>query len=178
MESRHINEVDAMLVFISGGVRSGKSSFAESLVDEFKNKVYIATAKVTDDEMKDRVLLHQERRDGYRTIEASHDLDSVLNDLNTEDVVLLDCLTNWLTNEMFQDEIRLDVVGSMYETILRMNEKVKSLVIVSNDVFQGVSNYDAYTMRFLQNLGELHQRVVKEADEVYELYAGIKLRRK
>lgn len=167
-----------MLTFVSGGVRSGKSSFAEEIVDQHPDKVYIATMKVYDDEMKERVVLHQERRHGYRTIEQSSCLEQILDSLNPEDVVLLDCLTNWLTNEMFGVETTLDVVDKMLEVVFEMKDRVKKLVIVSNDVFTGVTKYDDYTMRFLQNLGILHQKIVKEADEVYELYAGISRRHK
>lgn len=167
-----------MLVFVSGGVRSGKSSFAEEIVDAYDNKVYIATAKVTDDEMKERILLHQERRTGYKTIEAPKSLKEVLPKVNEDSVVLLDCLTNWLTNEMFSSSITLDVIDEMFDVINEINQKVKLLVIVSNDVFSGTSKYDDYTLRFLQNMGELHQRIALVSDEVYELYAGIKVRRK
>lgn len=167
-----------MLVFISGGVRSGKSSFAEESIQDELNKVYIATARITDNEMLERVRLHQERRTGYKTIEQPHSLEKVLDDLNECDVVLIDCLTNWLSNEMFQEEIKLDVVDHMMSTLGKISKKVSKLVIVSNDVFNGVTKYDDYTMRYLQNLGILHQSIVKQADEVYELYAGIKVRRK
>lgn len=167
-----------MLIFISGGVRSGKSSFAEEWVNQFNHKVYIATMKVQDEESKERVVLHQERRTGYKTIECSSNLKGIVDDLANNDVVLLDCLTNWLSNEMFDKEIVLDVTEEIVSTISRINEKVKHLVIVSNDVFTGVTKYDDYTYRFLQNLGDIHQIVVRNADEVYELYAGVPRRHK
>lgn len=165
------------MIFISGGVRSGKSTYAEEIIDQFDNKVYIATSVAYDDEMEERVMLHQERRHGYQTIEQSKDLKSIINQCKDKNV-LLDCLTNWLSNEMFQDEFTLDVTDKMFKTILELDEVSNTLVIVSNDVFQGVSNYDEYTLRYLQNLGDLHQKIVKRADEVYELYAGLKIRRK
>lgn len=167
-----------MLIFISGGVRSGKSTFAEEIVDKHPNKVYLATARVTDPEMLDRINSHQARRVGYKTIEAPKITVNVLNDIKKGDVVLLDCLTNWLSNEMFNDGVELEVSSRMMKIIDEMKIKAKHLIIVSNDVFSGTSNYDDLTMRYLQNLGDLHQEIVSKSDEVYELYAGIKMRKK
>lgn len=171
-----------MLYFVSGGVRSGKSTYAEKLVnDNFKNrKVYIATARITDEEMKKRVLKHQldRKNDNWETIEQPNNLSMILDKLNDSDVVLIDCLTIWLSNEMFGEIVNLDVVEKIYETVKKINSKVKDLVIVSNDIFSGVNNYDELTKAYLSNLGDLHIKIVASADYAYECISGLAIKRK
>ncbi len=165
------------MIFISGGVRSGKSTYAEEIINKGTNKLYIATAVVKDDEMAERVKTHQVRRIGYSTIEQSKGLQNIIKECAGKDV-LLDCLTNWLSNEMFQSELHLDCVDTIMDTIKQIDDVSNSFVLVSNDVFQGVTTYEELTMKYLENLGDLHQKIVALADEVYELYAGIRIRRK
>ena len=99
-----------MLIFITGGIKSGKSIFAEKLASEQKKDVYyIATAIVTDDEMQERVKKHRIRRPStWTTIEESYDfkkLSKLLPDEPT--VVLIDCLTTFLTNRLWRDNPEL-----------------------------------------------------------------------
>lgn len=99
-----------MIIFISGGVRSGKSRAAENMVQTFctKRAVYIATSRQTDSEMQKRIQLHQTERQAantpWATIEQSVDLQQILPNLRSDDTILLDCVTNWLANELFLTE--------------------------------------------------------------------------
>src|ERR1700687_4191411 len=89
------------VILVLGGARSGKSRFAESLLaDRAGQRIYLATAEVGDEEMRQRILHHQARRgDGWRTIEAPLDLATPIADAG-DDAVMVDCLTLWLSNLM------------------------------------------------------------------------------
>ncbi|MGV7000658.1 bifunctional adenosylcobinamide kinase/adenosylcobinamide-phosphate guanylyltransferase [Priestia megaterium] len=101
-----------MIIFISGGVRSGKSCGAENMVQTFctKRAVYIATSRQTDKEMQKRIQLHQKERQAantpWVTIEQSVNLQQIFPNLQSDDAILLDCVTNWLANELFLTERR------------------------------------------------------------------------
>lgn len=171
-----------MLIFISGGVRSGKSSFAEKLVTELNEnrKIYLATSIPYDNEMKERVTKHQNSRKdlGWTTIEKSTNLDEIIPLLNKDDVVLIDCLTLWLSNEMFSDQIKIDVNNDIMKSIKNINNEVKDLVIVSNDIFSGVPSYEETTLTYIKNLGNLHVEIVKISNVAYECISGIPIKRK
>ncbi|EPS49909.1 adenosylcobinamide kinase/adenosylcobinamide-phosphate guanylyltransferase [Clostridium botulinum CFSAN002367] len=93
------------VVLITGGVRSGKSEFAESLLQKEKSVLYIATAKITDKEMEHRVEKHKERRNSeWKTYEGYKDLGKIIK-YHNEKNILLDCVTIMTTNLMFHKEI-------------------------------------------------------------------------
>lgn len=186
--------MEGKLIFISGGARSGKSSFAErhaiSLAKlEKKALYYLATSKVTDGEMHERMKRHQHDRDGsdypWRTIESSTNLWKVANKLQPNSIVLLDCLTVWLTNEMFRDGLMDDVwmdeikqkelIDKMMKSVAAIFGHVDTLLIVSNEVL----NENVYDRSLVQCysklLGELHQKLVEQADTAYLVEAGIPL---
>ena len=96
---RHLGKI----IYVTGGARSGKSSFAEKIVFELnKEKIYVATAISFDEEMKERVRLHKiQRGDNWITIEGYKNVDKMLEKYKEfNGVVLLDCLTNLVTNNM------------------------------------------------------------------------------
>ena len=103
------NQKNPFLVLVLGGARSGKSAFAEGLLQRLcARPVYVATAEARDGEMSQRITAHREMRgEGWRTFEAPLDPLSVLSDLNEHEGVLLDCLTLWLSNQM-ENEADLD----------------------------------------------------------------------
>lgn len=171
-----------MITFVCGGVRSGKSQFAEDLLsDEVSGKVYVATARCYDDEMRSRVIKHQlDRKDkGFRTIEQPLSLGQMISEVSPGDVVLLECLTNLVANTMF--ELQLDLIETtelIFEDIKALGDRVKRLVIVSNDLFSDGDHYSPETLAYMESLGTLHQLISREAGEVYELVYGISIRRK
>ncbi|XMB85783.1 bifunctional adenosylcobinamide kinase/adenosylcobinamide-phosphate guanylyltransferase [Mycoplasmatota bacterium WC44] len=124
------------------------------------------------------IVQNDRANDNWDTIEKNNDLSEIIDRLNSDDTVLIDCLTIWLSNEMFRDEIKLDVVDKMLDTIEKINSKVRNLVIVSNDIFSGVNNYDDLTRAYLSNLGDLHIKIVKMANEAYECISGLPVKRK
>lgn len=165
-----------MLTFISGGVRSGKSSFAEDLVLSFKTKSrsYLATAEVYDDEMRNRVKLHiANRKDkGFTTFEKTTSISEVR--FNQNNTVLLDCLTNLVANEMYVNQLNSEeVTAKVVNDILELNARVENLVIVSNDIFSAIDQYSNSTMQYMRALGNIHCQITSFADQCYELNFNI-----
>jgi adenosylcobinamide kinase/adenosylcobinamide-phosphate guanylyltransferase len=168
-----------MLIFISGGARSGKSAFAEQLVlqaAEPGHLHYIATSEITDAEMNNRILHHQKRRtDEWGTWEQSTKIDELAPQFSKKDCVLLDCLTILTANELFQGGNRQcehTVRTKLIHSIEQFNH-VKVLVIVSNDLFSGQLPRDEGSFIYMKLLGSLHQEIVRMADCAYQVNHGI-----
>jgi adenosylcobinamide kinase / adenosylcobinamide-phosphate guanylyltransferase len=184
--------VEAMIVFISGGVRSGKTHIAEQyvqqIVSENDEAHYIATAKITDEEMRQRIIRHQHERShhplSWKTWEQPEKLHTIVNRFDKNDVILLDCLTNLLANELFADEFWhkedscLRKATSIYEAIRTLGKNSKALIIVSNEVFYNGVPEDAGTYHFMKMLGLLHQQIVSLADKAILAQNGVPLIKK
>ena len=99
----------AKITLVLGGARSGKSVFAEDLAKKFHNVVYIATAEVKDDEMRERVRAHRTRRPHHwKTIESPFQVDRAVADINGKaDIVFIDCITLYITNMLLYEEITM-----------------------------------------------------------------------
>lgn len=168
-----------MLVFISGGVRSGKSTLGEKFADESASgrKVYLATAEPYDEEMLCRIAIHKKQRKGrgYTTIEKSTDLQEILDDIKNEDTVLLDCLGNLLANEMFKDgntEGERDITEKIFESVCAINEKAENLIVISNDVFSDGCIYSDSVIEYIDRLAELHIKIARISQKAIECVAG------
>ena len=169
-----------MFTFIVGTARSGKSNYAEHILIELGQdspKFYVATAKVFDPEMSDRVALHQQRRAGlgFTTIERTHDLGGLV--LPSGACVLVESLSMWAANEMFTDEgVNLNAGAKIFADFMTLRARVKHVVLVSDDLFSDGEEYDALTEEYIRTLGTLHVRLAALADEVIECVSGIPLR--
>lgn len=180
------------LIFISGGVRSGKSSFAESYAAQVaeskaKNLYYLATSLSFDDEMTKRIKHHQATRGksihNWQTIEASKDISEAVSNEHKDSVILLDCLTVWLSNEFYQKGIKEEtsvhsekwneVKRHMMNEIQNLRAKTDALIIVSNDIFHEGLNSLAYVNLYTRMLGELHQHIVSEANQAFAIESTI-----
>ncbi|AQU80342.1 bifunctional adenosylcobinamide kinase/adenosylcobinamide-phosphate guanylyltransferase [Planococcus faecalis] len=177
------------LVFISGGVRSGKSTYAEMLVrDTGKGRrIYLASGQAYDEEMIERIERHRKDRqeDGWLTIEQAYSMANVLQELEPDDLVLWDCVTTWLANELYEgwetgnmcadiEDCMEQKWGKLQETILEMLNTVHSLTIVSNEVLD-----DFVRDRLYQSwLGRIHIWLVQQADQALEMENGLSFRRK
>lgn len=164
------------LTLVLGGARSGKSTFAEALAEAGGGKrLYVATARVLDSEMAERVRSHRERRgEGWETIEAPG-LDSSTISAAGHDVILIDCLTLWLADrlEASEDEEILD----MAEDLARVCASSPSSVIaVSNEVGGGIVPDNKLARRFRDLAGLVNQTFAREAARVYTVTAGIPVR--
>jgi adenosylcobinamide kinase/adenosylcobinamide-phosphate guanylyltransferase len=185
-------QVILMIVFISGGVRSGKSGVAEQYVRQFassENPVhYIATAQITDEEMQKRIMHHQQERARqslrWITWEQPYELHAIVDRFTEQDVILLDCLTNLLANELFWDEgwrkeeICFQKARRIFEAIQQLGNNSKALIIVSNELFHGGVPEDPGTFRFMKMLGWLHQEIVAISSLAILVQNGIPILKK
>jgi len=170
------------LTLVLGGVRSGKSGFARSLAETAGvtgRRVYLATAQALDDEMRQRIRRHQEERGpNWTTIEEPLEPSRVVSSMSAGDLVLMDCLTLYLTNLMGQelgdDEI-LKRVDGLSSAII---ESGAAVIVVSNEVGGGVMPVNAMARRFSDLSGLMNQHMASAADRVYLLTAGLPRRLK
>jgi adenosylcobinamide kinase / adenosylcobinamide-phosphate guanylyltransferase len=172
-----------MLVFISGGVRSGKSALGERLADELAtgNKIYLATSRVYDDEMRRRIQKHKEDREKKRffTIEKSENVGEVATVLKRSDTVFMDCLGNLVANEMFYEgyseydlEKKTKITEKIYMDLMKLNSAAENLIVISNEVFSSGISYNQSTDDFLDVLGQLHIRIAAAAQKAIECTFG------
>lgn len=177
-----------MFILVTGASASGKSEYAEkriiSLTPSNENAIYIATMQPFGDEGKDRVEKHKKKRAGRRfdTLEIYRDLDST-ECLNFADGqrknILLECLSNLLANEMFDDSklpaerTNEALKNKILSGIQRLIKKSANLVIVTNEVFSDTMDYDSETLRYIELLGSINQSLARYADEVVEVVYGV-----
>lgn len=174
---------------IFGGARSGKSALAERLARESgKEVVYVATSHAGDDEMAARIARHQERRPPHwQTVEEATALAATLRRLCApERIVLVDCLTLWLSNLMFSCHVDYPEVGPIDLTPLFTTERAALLdwldapaagevIFVSNEVGMGIVPYGAVSRAYTDEAGRLNQDVAARCDRVLLVAAGLPL---
>jgi len=162
------------LTLVLGGAASGKSDYAERLVQAAgQPMLYVATAQAQDGEMAAKITRHQARRGaGWRTIEASADVAPALAEARSEDVVLLDCATMWLSNQLFHNADLSTEQPRLFEALADCRAPV---VVVSNEVGAGIVSENALARQFRQAQGELNQRLATKADLVITVMAGLQL---
>jgi len=175
--------------FVFGGARSGKSALAERLAQASgKEVVYLATSHAGDDEMAARIARHQERRPPqWQTVEEATALAATLRRLCTpERIVLVDCLTLWLSNLMFSAHMDYPEVGPIDLTPLFTTERaalldfldepaVGEVIFVSNEVGMGIVPYGAVSRAYTDEAGRLHQDVAARCERVLFVAAGLPL---
>jgi len=167
-----------MTTLILGGARSGKSSYAEKLaIESSKELIYIATAKVLDNEMEQRVARHKNDRteSNWTTIEEPIALASALKQWSSPNrVILVDCLTMWLTNLLSENSVSLKKEIDDFLTCI--NTLSGSIIFVSNEVGLGVVPMGELTRQFVDETGRLHQQLAKSATNVVLMVAGLPLK--
>ena len=172
-----------MIHLIIGGQKSGKSRFAESLALPYTPSVcYIATAKVLDSEMDDRVTRHKEDRpEEWSTYEAPiHLSDGLIKANQAFDCIIIDCITLWACNllcdedpTLFEKETNLFLESLDKYLHLTVDDKQKSLIIVTNEIGSGVIPIEAFTRKFIDHLGVLHQKIAAISHKVFTVSCGI-----
>ena len=188
-EQEGVSRSTPRLILILGGARSGKSTFAEQLAQRSGRSVaFIATATVSDDDMRLRIERHRAARPAdWQTIEEPLDLASAVQQAaSLADVVLLDCITLWVSNWLFTQENIDDassVTSPYYEGALAEIDKLlitlntldaqKTLIVVTNEVGLGI--VPSYTLGRIYRdvLGLVNQRLAGVADRVYLMVAGL-----
>lgn len=173
---------------IIGGARSGKSAHAERLALEAgKPVVYIATAQAGDDEMRQRIEHHRARRDArWQTVEETLALgDAIARHASAQTVVLVDCLTVWLSNLLFAEGGEFPEIGTIVppacfaeqrERLLSALEQVSAdVIVVTNEVGQGIVPQGAVSRWFVDEAGRLNQEMAARCDRVRLIVAGLPL---
>ncbi len=163
----------AKVTLITGGARSGKSSFAQRIaLEHSSNPVYLATSRVWDEEHRQRIERHKaDRGPQWTTVEeelalSQHDF--------TGRTVVVDCVTLWCTNFFydFDSDVNrtLEVVCSEFD---RLVEQVADLIFVTNEIGSGGVSVDICQRRFCDLQGWVNQYIARKADEVWLMVSGI-----
>jgi adenosylcobinamide kinase/adenosylcobinamide-phosphate guanylyltransferase len=174
-----------MVTLILGGARSGKSAFAEQQASrEGHEVVYIATAELKDAEMQERVRHHRERRPAaWRTAEEPlHLARTLAAEARDKRCLIVDCLTLWLTNLILADRPDTEGGGVIHPGAIFTEERARLLevlpslpgtvLLVSNEVGQGVVPANALGRFFVDESGRLNQAISRVSDRVYWMVAG------
>ncbi|MCI4589355.1 bifunctional adenosylcobinamide kinase/adenosylcobinamide-phosphate guanylyltransferase [Sphingobium sp. BYY-5] len=165
-------------LFVLGGARSGKSRYAQQRAETIEgHPCFVATAQAYDDEMRRRIAQHQADRDHrWRTVEAPVDLPEAIATLDSPDsVVLVDCLTLWLSNLLLMDADIPAACARLTQSVSRFSGH---LILVANEVGLGIVPDNALARRFRDDAGRLNQSIAAMADEVMLVTAGLPLRLK
>ena len=169
------------LIFILGGARSGKSSFAERLALQGGRVLYVATAESLDEDMEQRIAAHRAQRPSeWDTLEEPIDLvGTIPQALEGHDSCLLDCLTLWVSNLLLSQEnnpnAQLDILAAASELINTYERSSATWIVVSNEVGLGVVPPSKLGAVYRDALGRVNQMVAAQADKVYFMVAGLAL---
>lgn len=184
-----------MITLVLGGSGSGKSAYAEHLLDGKTNKYYIATMQVYDAEGGKKVARHRRLRagKGFVTMEQPRDIGEVdfskraqqameppdcagQNVTERPRCALLECMSNLVANEMFaKNKIRLrdEVTAQILDGIEALNRQLAHFLIVTNNVFEDGISYEETTAEYIEAMGQVNERLAAMADTVIEVVAGI-----
>ena len=174
-----------LLTFVSGGVRSGKSSLAEKLaVDRFISShtaglYYVATARVTNDvEMQERIRMHQKGRSSiWTTIEESAHIEQLIDKLPAKSVVLIDCLTVWSSNVLFTENKTYETMINRIEKTVRIaKDKKITVIFVSNDLNEDLPIQDEGVQKYIYSLEAVHKCAVSHSDQAIQGVDGSPIR--
>ena len=161
------------IILITGGQRSGKSSKAEELALQLSaNPVYLATAHIWDEEFKERVRKHQERR-GPQWTNIEEETALSQHDM-TGRVVVIDCVTLWLTNFFFQNNsdtaLSLELAKAEFDAFTQQDA---TYIFVTNEIGSGGVSDNAFQRKFTDLQGWMNQYIAQKADEVILMVSGI-----
>lgn len=182
-----------MIVLITGGVRSGKSTFAEKYAAHLgASGVYIATAQMIDGEMEERIFHHRDRRRqsgfSWQTIEEPYELTQELSKLGAQKdiqagqtVILIDCLILWLSNWLLhygEEQPFEQVLRQVDVLVQQLSDFPGTVLLVTNEVGYGLVPQNLLGRMFRDLVGLMNQRVAAVADQVFLLTAGIPVEQK
>lgn len=170
-----------MMIVITGGSASGKSAYAEETILSLGEgeRIYIATMFPFDEESHKRIARHRKMRmeKQFTTIERYTDIGGIALPPNAQ--VLLECMSNLVANEMFQENgAGVQTVEAILAGIAQLQQQAQNLCIVTNEIFSDGIVYDTETVRYQRYLGEINQALAKKADLVIEVVYGIPIIKK
>ena len=165
-----------MLVVVTGGSGSGKSAFAEETVLSFgeARRIYIATMQAFDEESHRRIRRHRRMRagKGFETVERYTALDELV--LPNGSVVLLECMSNLVANEMFrEDGFHPEVSEEITGGVKHLLSQAEHVVIVTNEIFSDGILYEGESEKYKEQLGQINCNLAAMADDVVEVVYGI-----
>lgn len=172
----------ADITLITGGCRSGKSSYAQKLAENLPGpRLYVATCPPVDDEMNARIRKHRDGRDPaeWSTIEETLDIASVLRDGPSQGVYLIDCLALWVSNLMYaaesegRDLTEEDVADRCNELLDACSQVDGSVIFVTNEVGAGIVPGNAVARRYRDLLGRCNQILARGARTAIMMACGI-----
>jgi adenosylcobinamide kinase/adenosylcobinamide-phosphate guanylyltransferase len=165
------------VTLVLGGARSGKSTHAERLANQYSTQaIYVATAQARDTEMADRIAQHRARRgDSWQTIEAPLDIVETLIQAPKGVSILVDCLTLWLSNLMEADRNLAAEFKNLTDCLRTI---AGPAILVANEVGLGIVPDNQLARRFRDQAGALNQAVASCADQVLFVAAGLPMRLK
>ena len=160
------------IILITGGERSGKSMYAEKMALTLsQNPVYLATSRIWDEEFKERVRIHKERRGKeWTNVEKDKELSSV--DVNGR-VVVIDCVTLWLTNFFFETSDVEQTLQAVKSEFNRFTNQEATFIFVTNEIGSGGVSENAIQRKFTDLEGWMNQYIASKADEVILMVSGI-----
>ncbi len=174
----------ARIVLVTGGTRSGKSSYAQDRAEALPGRrCFLATCQVSDEEMKQRVAKHQAQRDheNWDTIEEPLDIGSCVEKENQYDVFLIDCLTLWIANVMDdrkkngKDNSESAFSAAVRNLLRQLQHADATVFVVTNEVGLGIVPENSAARRFRDLVGLCNQIIASQADEVVLLCCGLPL---
>ncbi len=165
-------------LLILGGARSGKSRYAQARAEALAGDlIFVATAQAFDDEMTDRIALHQaDRGPRWTTVEAPVDLAGAIDRHGrATNILLIDCLTLWTSNLLLADR---DIAAATQQLLLAIARAPALIILVANEVGLGIVPDNALARRFRDEAGRVNQAIAAAVDEVLFVAAGLPLRLK
>ncbi len=166
------------MIFITGGCRSGKSRYALDYANRrFSEKIFLATCEPLDEEMAHRVENHRRTRGPeWRTIEEPIEIvDKIGQHEEEETVILLDCVTLWISNLLLKWDDDRRVLGEVSRLIESIKKSKASFLLVSNEVGMGIVPADPISRRFRDLAGWANQKIAEAADTAIFMVSGIPL---
>lgn len=166
------------IILIGGGVRCGKSAFAVDYARQIgATRGFVATAQAYDDDMRARIAAHRlERGDDFSTLEAPLLLTQALSALQYCDVIVVDCLTLWLSNLLLSELSQAEIAERVRALVDTLHQLAPSVLLVTNEVGMGVVPESALGRAFRDVCGRAHQVLGRAADEIYFAALGQLLR--
>ncbi len=177
----------ANLIFITGGCRSGKSTFALKLAEEMEGpRTFLATCPVLDDEMASRIEKHRAERSAllWYTLETPYDLGPALSHPDSSRVYLLDCLSLWVNNLMYRSEqeghlfSEHEAIQACEELLAVIRPHDYTLIVVSNEVGMGIVPNTPLGRCYRDVLGRANQFIAQASNSAYFMVSGIPLKLK
>lgn len=162
-----------MIYYITGGERSGKSSYAQFLAESLSKKpIYLATSRIWDDNFKQRIERHQnDRNDSWTTIEEEKSISSVVNVKST---TVIDCVTLWLTNLSVDNNYDNEkCLAFAKKEIDKLTVIDANIIIISNEIGMGLHAHTESGRKFTELQGWINQYIAKKADKAIFMVSGL-----